>query len=157
MKLPRKTPRHPDGRPDWLAQCTRLCVARCCTYVALPIDAASSPEEYDNWRWFLMHDGVSIYKSGNRWHLCFQTRCANLTERNLCRIYETRPAVCKDYDPACCEFHDPKAAAETELKSPADLERWLAARRRRRNRLARERREERTALRRTTAAKRRRR
>ncbi|MGQ0614374.1 MAG: YkgJ family cysteine cluster protein [Planctomycetaceae bacterium] len=129
---PPKTPLLRDGRPDWLKQCTKLCGARCCRYVALPIEAPRTVRDFDDWRWYLSHEGISIYKAGNTWHICFETRCRNLLPDNRCDIYETRPAVCKEYDPGECEWQDPKSATSIEFHSPEDLAAWRAAKRRRR-------------------------
>jgi Fe-S-cluster containining protein len=131
-RLPPRTPLFPDGRPDWLRQCTRLCGARCCRYVALPIDAPRTKRDFDDWRWYLSHEGVTIYKDGNVWHLAFETRCRNLLPDNRCAIYDTRPAICKEYDPKDCEFHEPDARFPVQLESVEDLEAWLRARARKR-------------------------
>jgi Fe-S-cluster containining protein len=137
VRLPVVTPRFPDGRPDFLTQCTKLCGARCCRYVSLPIPAAKTKEEFDDWRWYVSHEGVSIFKDGNSWYFCVETRCRHLQADNACAIYETRPMVCRDYDPTDCEFVVPDGAFDVEFKGPEDLEAWLRKKKEHRNRLAR--------------------
>jgi Fe-S-cluster containining protein len=80
------------------------CAAACCRYIALPIDLPSSQRDYDDLRWYLMHQGVSIFVEDGDWFVQWQTKCKNLGEDNLCMVYETRPEICRDYEPGECDY-----------------------------------------------------
>jgi Fe-S-cluster containining protein len=80
--------------------------ARCCTYVALEIDAPTTNKEYDYLVWYLFHPGVSVFVDWEgSWFVKFESRCRHLTEHGLCGVYEHRPAICRDFDWRDCEMH----------------------------------------------------
>jgi Fe-S-cluster containining protein len=85
--------------------CTR-CPALCCSYVSTEIDAPTTRRDFDILRWYLMHPGVRVYCEGgtDSWFLQFMTRCRNLGDNGLCRIYEERPQICRDLKATECEF-----------------------------------------------------
>jgi len=80
------------------------CAAACCRYLALPIERPRRARDYDDIRWYLMHEGVSVFVEEGDWYIQFQTRCKNLREDNLCGIYEDRPKICADYEPGSCDY-----------------------------------------------------
>jgi Fe-S-cluster containining protein len=80
------------------------CAAACCRYIALPIDKPKSARDYDDIRWYLMHQGVSVFVEDDEWYCQFQTRCRNLGADNLCTVYETRPEICREYEPGDCDY-----------------------------------------------------
>lgn len=90
--------------------------AKCCTYVAIEIDAPTTMKEYDYIVWYLYHEGLSVFVDWEGdWFVKFETRCKHLTGEGLCGIYEQRPAICKDFDWRECE--------NTIRDEPAD--KWL--------------------------------
>lgn len=80
------------------------CTAACCRYVAVPLDRLRTVRDYDDVRWYLMHQGVSVFVEDGDWYIQFQTRCKNLAADNRCGIYTTRPAICRDYQPGDCDY-----------------------------------------------------
>ena len=80
------------------------CAAACCRYLALPIDKPKKQRDYDDIRWYLMHEGVTIFVEEGDWYIQYQTRCKNLGEDNRCMVYETRPGICRDYEPGSCDY-----------------------------------------------------
>ena len=81
------------------------CAALCCRYIALPIDNPDTAKDYDNIRWYLMHENVHVFVEDDQWYIGFATRCKHLRPDNLCGIYETRPRICRKYTTDACEFH----------------------------------------------------
>ena len=73
------------------------CTAECCHDVTVEIDA---PETLDDWkhiRWMVAHKNVSVYLDNeDDWVVEFQTPC-DMLDGNRCRIYKTRPKICKDH------------------------------------------------------------
>jgi len=80
------------------------CTARCCRYFALPIEAPTSWEDYDNIRWYMMHGRVGVFVDQETWYLVVYSDCQNLRSDNLCGIYEDRPQICRSYSTSGCEY-----------------------------------------------------
>ena len=80
------------------------CTAACCRYLALPIDTPTSARDYDDIRWYLMHEGISVFVEEGEWYIQIQTRCKNLGEDNRCMIYDTRPEICREYKAEDCDY-----------------------------------------------------
>lgn len=80
------------------------CAAACCRYLAIPLDKPKSRRDYDDIRWYLMHDGISVFVEDGDWFIQFQTRCKNLGEDNRCQVYDMRPEICREYEPGDCDY-----------------------------------------------------
>jgi len=80
------------------------CAGACCRYVALPIDKPRTLRDYDDIRWYVMHEGFSVFVEDGDWYVQVQARCKNLQADNLCRIYETRPRICREYQGGDCDY-----------------------------------------------------
>src|SRR4051794_4770830 len=50
-----------DGSPRMSSSLCDKCAALCCRYFALPIDNPKSAHDYDNVRWYLMHENVVVF------------------------------------------------------------------------------------------------
>jgi uncharacterized protein len=101
--------KQPKIRRDQLAPGEVLCsycTAKCCRYFALPIEDPESHDEWEYIRWYLMHEGATLFKEGNTWYLLVHAVCRNLQDDNMCGIYDTRPQVCRDYSTKDCEFDE---------------------------------------------------
>ncbi len=81
------------------------CVALCCRYFALPIDNPKDAEDFDNIRWYLMHENIVVFIEDKQWYIGILTKCKNLLPDNRCGIYETRPRICRNYDTDNCDYH----------------------------------------------------
>jgi uncharacterized protein len=82
------------------------CTAKCCRYFALPIETPESFKDFEFIRWYLLHDRASVFKENDDWYLLVHTVCNHLQADNRCGIYETRPAICRDYTVKSCEYED---------------------------------------------------
>lgn len=88
--------------------CTE-CGAKCCRYVAIEIDTPKTKKQYDDVRWYLLHENISVFVDhDNNWHIEFKTRCRSLADDHRCIEYDTRPQVCRDHGwpIGSCEFFD---------------------------------------------------
>ena len=81
------------------------CVALCCRYFALPLDNPTDAEDYDNIRWYLMHENVVVFVEKEQWFIGVLNRCKHLQDDNRCGVYETRPRICRKYTTDNCEYH----------------------------------------------------
>ena len=98
------------------------CTALCCRYFALEIDTPTTPEEYDNLRWYLAHEGVHAFIEEEKWYLSIQTKCQYLEADSKCGIYEDRPQICRDYSTDNCDFYVGDYEFEQYFTSPDQIE-----------------------------------
>ncbi len=81
------------------------CSALCCRQLAMPLDVPESANDFDNIRWYLMHENVHVFVEDGEWYIAFATRCKHLQDDNRCGVYETRPRICRTYKTDGCEWH----------------------------------------------------
>ncbi|MHC4983477.1 MAG: YkgJ family cysteine cluster protein [Planctomycetota bacterium] len=99
------------------------CGAKCCTYFCFEIDEPDDYEEFEDLRWYLCHDGVSIHVDENGdWFIELQNRCKNLTADKRCAIYEDRPLICRKYDPDNCDHASGEYRHRRHFRSPGQLD-----------------------------------
>ncbi len=91
--------------PAGAALCSH-CTAKCCRYFALPIDPPKTARDWDFVRWYLMHEGASLFREEGTWYLMVHAECQNLESDNRCAVYETLPQVCREYSIKDCEYED---------------------------------------------------
>ena len=82
------------------------CTAKCCRYFALPIETPETLEDWEFVRWFLLHEGATVFREDDDWYLLVHTTCKHLQSDNRCGIYHTRPLICRDYSTNDCEYED---------------------------------------------------
>jgi Fe-S-cluster containining protein len=76
----------------------RLCDAHCCKHVAVHIPTPASKKDYDNIRWYLLHENIWIsIDLQNEWLLEFRSPCTRITKDYKCNDYENRPMICQIY------------------------------------------------------------
>lgn len=82
------------------------CSAKCCRYFALPFDRPTTWKEFDQMRWFLLHERAAVFVEKGDWYVLVYNVCRHLQADNRCGIYETRPQICRDYSTRNCEYED---------------------------------------------------
>ena len=82
------------------------CVAKCCRYFALPIDTPDTRQDFDFIRWYLLHEGATVFTEEGNWYLLVYATCKHLQDDHRCGIYHTRPQICRDYSTENCEYED---------------------------------------------------
>ena len=81
------------------------CTAACCNYIALPIDKPETRDEFEDLRWFLLHERIAVFVEDGQWYISFVTPCRHLQADNRCGIYATRPKICRSYSTDNCDYH----------------------------------------------------
>ena len=100
--------------------------AKCCTYVAVGINAPTRWRPATEALWYLYHENVEVYRDAEgEWSVVFETRCRNLQHDKLCGIYEHRPPICREFDDKDCEVNAPGEGLT--LKTPDEFLEWLRA------------------------------
>lgn len=88
------------------AEIDKLCVscgAKCCRYFCFEVDKPDTFEEFQNLRWFLLHEGITIHVDEGKWFISIDNKCKNLTDTGLCADYERRPMICRTYSADGCD------------------------------------------------------
>jgi Fe-S-cluster containining protein len=98
------------------------CGARCCRYFCFEIDTPDTYEEYENIRWFLCHEGVSVHIDDGDWYISIANRCKMLGENDRCIMYEKRPLICRKYAVGNCDFTQGGYEYEALFELPEQVE-----------------------------------
>ena len=100
------------------------CAGLCCRYFALPIDNPDCVQDFDNIRWYLYHENVTIFVEESQWYIGIANRCKQLQPDNRCGIYLTRPKVCRGYSTDNCDYHGGDYKFELLFTSGQQLEEY---------------------------------
>ena len=99
---------------------------RCCTYVAVGINAPTTPRYATDILWYLYHENVAVYRqAAGSWSVLFETTCRQLAPDNRCRVYERRPHICRGFDEMGCEVNTYDHGVT--FREPAAFLEWLRA------------------------------
>ena len=121
--MPKKQPTTSEVAADCQA-----CGSRCCAYFCFEIDKPTTFQEFENVRWFIMHQGVTVHiDAAGDWYISIANRCLNLDEKGLCRQYETRPMICRAYTTAGCDFTLGDYEYQAVFHTPEQLENYARA------------------------------
>lgn len=107
----------------------RGCPALCCKDLVMPIDKPKTPDDIEELKWHIQYDIVSVFVRSHRWYLLIEAKCTYLSKDNLCKIYDKRPARCRELAPSHCERHG--QFYDVMIRTPEALEKYLAGKRRR--------------------------
>ena len=102
------------------------CGAACCRYVAVALAPPRELDDRDLVRWYLSHRKVCVYidKDGD-WWVQVGTDCRHIAPDGGCRIYESRPQLCRDYGTQACERADHDDENIAEFTSVEEFERFF--------------------------------
>jgi Fe-S-cluster containining protein len=98
------------------------CTAVCCRYVALPIETPETDADFDDVRWYLLHEGVSVFVEDDDWYISLTTNCRHLQPDFRCGIYETRPKICRKYSTDNCDYHSGDYGWQAHFTCPEHLD-----------------------------------
>ena len=102
--------------------CVR-CKAMCCQYFCFEIDEPDDYEEFEDIRWYLCHEGVSVHVDGDDdWFIQIENRCNKLGDDHRCTIYDDRPLLCRNYEHENCEDSGLGYGYQEEFKTPEQLD-----------------------------------
>ncbi len=132
LKIPLTAVTIPEDGPLTPAQNMMLCAGcvRCCTYVAVEVDAPDTPWQYDQYVWLLYHKNIWMYvEKGNHWYVQFETVCEKLSPVGSCTVHGTHPVLCKKYDARNCERRGELSDVVARFTNGDDLVAWIAEKR----------------------------
>jgi Fe-S-cluster containining protein len=103
------------------------CSAKCCRYFMLQIDTPVSKMDFENVRWYLCHNGSSVYVDKGKWYLHIDSVCRHVLEDGRCGIYDKRPQICREHNPRDCEFES-EYRASLNFTTIDELDEYIAKR-----------------------------
>ena len=108
-----------------MSKTCKECGARCCRYFCFEIDKPTSFEEFENVRWFLMHEGVAVHiDTDGDWYIAIINRCRNLLPNLRCRQYSRRPLICRSYNIEGCDFTQGNYEYQALFTTPEQIENY---------------------------------
>lgn len=102
------------------------CTAVCCRYIALPIETPKTAADFDDVRWYLIHENVAVFVEDGEWYVLFHTPCRHIQPDHHCAIYLTRPRICRNYSHASCDYHSGDYGWEHHFTGPEQLDQFLS-------------------------------
>jgi len=106
------------------SQCEK-CRGLCCRYFALPIETPETKADYDDIRWYLCHEGISVFVEDGDWYISMKNRCRHLSERDRCGVYDRRPKICRKYKHSDCDFVDGEYDYELHFTNDREMDEYI--------------------------------
>ena len=100
----------------------RRCGAKCCKYFCFEIDTPDDVDEFEDIRWYLCHEGVSVHIDKGDWFISIDNRCKMLDENDQCTCYDDRPLICRKYDLGNCDYTSGDYGYDEVFTTPQELE-----------------------------------
>ena len=102
------------------------CNGKCCRYFALPIDTPKTRGDYDDIRWFLCHEDITVFVEDGDWYLNVKNKCRHLTDKDhRCDIYNKRPKICRGYRHADCDYTEGEYDYELHFVDDKQMEEYM--------------------------------
>ncbi len=98
------------------------CKGDCCRRIAVYIPKPRSKADFEDIKWYLYHEGISVYiDNEDEWLVVYPAKCMNL-KQGKCMIYDHRPPVCRDAKVSECERNIKEV--KVLFENVEDLERY---------------------------------
>ena len=102
------------------------CTGLCCRYFALPIDTPEDREDYDDIRWYLCHENVSVFVEEGDWYVNVDNKCRHLSGKNYhCDVYKTRPKLCRGYTTKDCDLTEGEYDYELHFLNDRQMDEYI--------------------------------
>ncbi len=102
----------------------KQCAAKCCNYFCFEIDEPGDYEEFEDIRWYLCHEGVTVHIDDGDWYISIANKCKMLADDNSCRFYENRPQICRNYSQKGCDDIGGDYGYDEHFETPEQLEEY---------------------------------
>ena len=102
------------------------CTGLCCRYFALPIETPEDWDDYDDIRWYLTHEDITVFVEDDDWYLNVKNKCRHLSEKDYkCNIYDKRPKICRGYEMDTCDYTSNDYDWELNFTSDYQMEEYM--------------------------------
>ncbi len=106
------------------AEACQKCGAKCCKYFCFEIDEPTTYPEFEDVRWFLCHEGVSVHIDEGDWFISMANRCKMLDADDQCTMYDDRPLICRKYDLTNCDHTSGDYGYDALFETPQDVDKY---------------------------------
>ena len=101
------------------------CTGLCCRYFALPIETPEDREDYDDVRWYLSHNNITVFVEDGDWYINIKNKCQHLKKDYMCGIYNTRPKICRNYSRNDCDLIEGEYDYELHFTNDKQMEEYI--------------------------------
>ncbi len=102
------------------------CTGLCCRYFALPIETPEDREDYDDIRWYLCHENISVFVEDDDWYINMDNKCRHLSEKDFqCDVYSKRPKICRKYTMKDCDYVPGEYDYELHFTDDKQMEEYI--------------------------------
>lgn len=102
-------------------QCTGLC----CRYFALPLENPEDWDDFDDIRWYLAHENVTVFVEDGEWYINVNNVCRHLDSDYRCDHYCMRPKICRDYTMDGCDLTGDDYGYELHFTDDKQMEEYM--------------------------------
>lgn len=100
------------------------CVALCCRYFAFSIDKPEKKRDFEDLRWYILHEDTIIFVEDGQWYVQVNRKCRALLPDNRCGIYHNRPTICRGYTTDSCDWHADAYDYDHVFSEPEQIEQY---------------------------------
>lgn len=102
------------------------CTGLCCRYFAHPIDTPEDFDDFDDIRWYLAHEDVTVFVEDGDWYVNVKNKCRHLSEEDYkCMIYDRRPRICRKYTEDNCDYTGDNYEYELHFVDDSQMEEYM--------------------------------
>ena len=102
------------------------CDALCCRYIALPIENPETRDDFEDVRWYLCHEGISVFVEDGEWYISVKNSCRYICpETSKCLNYENRPKICRKHEADGCEHKVDEYGYELHFTDDKQMEEYI--------------------------------
>ncbi len=102
------------------------CNGLCCRYFALPIETPEDKEDYDDIRWYLCHEDITVFVEDKDWYVNIKNKCTHLLGKDYkCGIYKNRPKICRGYTTKDCDLVEGEYDYELHFVNDKQMEEYI--------------------------------
>ena len=121
-----KTKKTTKKKTSKITTACQKCHGKCCRYFAQPIETPEDWDDFDDIRWYLCHEHVSVFVEDGDWYLNVDNKCRYLSEEDYrCQNYEMRPAICRKYDTDGCDLTGDDYGYELHFLDDKSMEEYM--------------------------------
>ncbi len=100
------------------------CGAKCCRYFSFEIDEPDEFSEFEDVRWYLYHEGVTVHIDEGDWYIAIANTCKMLGDDHRCMGYEKRPLICRKYVTENCDHTGGDYGYDELFTTPEQLDQY---------------------------------
>ena len=105
--------------------CTK-CTGLCCRYFAHPLEDPEDWDDFDDIRWYLTHEDVTVFVEDGDWYINVKNKCRHLSETDYkCTIYDKRPKICRGYTEETCDLTGDNYDYELHFVNDTQMEEYM--------------------------------